>query len=172
MELLCWAVTPLAIEPLLSAGASVPQCTKRNVVPALAKFFKTSERVRSGLLQIARGGDTFTEAEVLAAYEKEGVAIPAAWFKPLLESGTWEAWPALNYLKRHGTHDDVNLVLPLIWNHDKHIARLAWEVAAELIVRPPAPKAPAAMPAGPAETPALGQSHSSSRTSSGPAARP
>ncbi len=144
-ELLMWADTPIVIEPLIAACkdddmsfSSVPS----DAVQSLQKFFKKYERARSGILEIA--AETPTMREAIAVFDKEGVTIPGRSFKPIFASKSIiNIWPALEYIRAHGTRDDVEAVEPLVNNDfSPPIAQLAAAVVKDLKARPPA-KAPA-----------------------------
>ncbi len=145
-ELLMWADTPVVIEPLIAACkdddisfSSVPS----DVVQSFQKFFRKYERARSGILEIA--AETPTMREAIAVFDKEGVTIPGRYFKPIFASKSIiNIWPSLEYIRAHGTRDDIEAVEPLVNNDfSPQIGQLAAAVVKDLKARPPA-KAPAA----------------------------
>jgi hypothetical protein len=145
-ELLQWAETPIVIEPLIKAAHDIPNASA-SIMTTLQKFFKQHDRARSGILEVAKkcGLDAFQAA--LAVYEKEGVVIPGDWFKSVLTSdSTGKIYMSLEYLRKHGAIDDVNLVEPLTKSKNKQIADLAAAVVNELKTRPPAATPPVAQP--------------------------
>jgi len=134
VELLQWAETPLVIEPLIAAAKNedLPDASA-DVVKALQKFFKEHERARTGILEIARDRGMGAFQAALALYEEKGVTIPSQWFMPTLKSGeTGKIWMSLEYLKKHGKSEDIELVAPLMKSKNEQIAGLAKQVVEEL----------------------------------------
>ncbi len=143
-ELLCWADTPTVIEPLVAAAKdpAMPNLA-RDVIPALQKFFKKNDGAKKGILEIAAATGTVSDA--IAVFDKEGETIHSEWFKPIFASKSiMNIWPSLEYIRAHGTRDDIEAVEPLVNNDfSPPIAQLAAAVVKDLKARPPA-KSPAA----------------------------
>ncbi len=142
--LLVWADTPIVIEPLIAAAEdpSMPN-VPAIVIPSLQKFYRKHEHAREAILEIAQKTGTLRNA--IATLDKEGVTIPGRSFKPIFASKSiLNIWPALEYIRAHGTRDDVEAVEPLVNNDfSPPIGQLAAAVVKDLKARPPA-KAPAA----------------------------
>jgi hypothetical protein len=135
VELLQWAETPLVIEPLIAAAKNkdLPDGASSDVIKGLQKFFKDHERARTGILEIASEGSMGAFQAALAVYEEQRVIIPSQWFMPTLKSGeTGKIWMSLEYLKKHGKSEDIELVAPLMKSKNEQIAGHAKQVVEEL----------------------------------------
>ncbi len=145
VELLCWADTPLVVEPLIAAGRD-PRLPNASAyaVEAIQRRFKKDEQARKAILEIASHSGMGAFQEALGAFEKEGVVIPSQWFKSTLSSrSTGCIYLSLEYLQKHGKREDVDLVEPLTNDANPEIAHLAAAMVKDLKARPPA-KPPAA----------------------------
>jgi hypothetical protein len=147
-ELLCWADTPLVIEPLIAATKDKDDSLVNispDVIRALQKFFKKEERARIGILEVAKEHGYSAFQAAVSVYEAEEVPLPRDWLKSILAGrGTGRIWKTLKYLEKHGTSEDLPLAEPLTKSKNKAIAELAARVLKTLESRkPPVPDKPA-----------------------------
>ncbi len=114
-----------------------------DIIRSLRKFFTRYDRARSGILEVAAATGAVRDA--IAVFGAEGKIIPSEYFKPIFASKSiMNIWPSLEYIRAHGTRDDIEAVEPLVNNDfSPPIAQLAAAVVKDLKTRPSA-KSPAA----------------------------
>ena len=125
-EMLIWTDDPAVIAPLVSAAGLVPG-SAHDVVRSLERFFP-EQGARSGILDIALGGDDNALREALRVFEDGQTQIPMEFYETILASGhTGKVYPTLEHLSKHGGPQHVRLVRPLQKNANPEIQRLASE---------------------------------------------
>lgn len=127
-EMLLWSQSPLVIEPLVNGivTGKIPKKRVDDVLESLGKFFVDYEQARTGILEIARRGDSKAFQAAISIYSKKERVIPVAWFKQFLQSDDSEkVVSAIRFIGWYGSGDDIKSIEPLVESKDHEISQTA-----------------------------------------------